>query len=126
MLNTGGLSAGGLFRIAAMAQADPSELVVKEVEEQALAGTTVMDVEEKADALIKQLEDVNGHGVRTFSILPLISRTSINLVSSLHTIGGFDAQHHSLIPSLDTPSPRTSTVGVPGTEIQVGRERDSS
>jgi hypothetical protein len=44
MLNTGGLSAGGLFRIAAMAWASPSEPVVKEPEEWALAGTVATDV----------------------------------------------------------------------------------
>jgi hypothetical protein len=33
VLNTSGLSAGGLFRIAAMARASPSEPVVKEAEE---------------------------------------------------------------------------------------------
>jgi L-aminopeptidase/D-esterase-like protein len=73
VLNTGGLSADGLLCIAAMAQAGPSEPVVKEAEERALAGTVAVDVEERADALIKQLEDANHHGVRTFSILPLVS-----------------------------------------------------
>jgi hypothetical protein len=67
------LNTGGLFRIAAMAWANPSELVVKEVEERALVGAMAMDVEERADALIKQLEDVDHHGVCTFSILPLVS-----------------------------------------------------
>jgi hypothetical protein len=36
VLNIGGLSTGGLFCIAAKARADPSQLVVKEAEEQAL------------------------------------------------------------------------------------------
>jgi hypothetical protein len=73
VLNTSGLSAGGLFRIIAMTRASPSEPVVKEVEERALAGAVVADVEERVDALIKQLEDADRHGVRTFSILPLVS-----------------------------------------------------
>jgi hypothetical protein len=73
VLNTGGLSADGLLRIAAMAQAGPSEPVVKEAEERALAGTVAADVEERADALIKQLEDADHHGAHTFSILPLVS-----------------------------------------------------
>jgi hypothetical protein len=67
VLNTGALSAGGLFRIAAMARASPSEPVVKEAEERAPAGAVAMD------ALIKQLEDADRHGVRMFSILPLVS-----------------------------------------------------
>jgi hypothetical protein len=66
-------STGGLFRIAAMAWASPSELVVKEAEERALAGTVATNVKERADALIKQLEDADRHGARTFSILPLVS-----------------------------------------------------
>jgi hypothetical protein len=53
VLNTDGLSAGSLFRLAAEAWAGPSEPVVKEAEEQALAGTVAVDVEERADALIK-------------------------------------------------------------------------
>jgi bacterioferritin (cytochrome b1) len=56
------LNTGGLLRIAAMARASPSKPVVKEVEERALA-----DVEETADALIKQLENADRHGVRTYS-----------------------------------------------------------
>jgi hypothetical protein len=32
----------------------------------------------------------------------------------LHTIGGSDAQYHSLVPSLDTSCSRTPTVGAPG------------
>jgi hypothetical protein len=67
VLNTGGLSAGGLLRIAAAARAGSSELVVKEAEEQALADAVAADVEERADALIKQLEDADRHGVRTYS-----------------------------------------------------------
>jgi hypothetical protein len=67
MLNIGGLSAGGLLRIAAMAWAGPSEPVVKEAEERALADAVAADIEERADALIKQLEDANRHGVRTCS-----------------------------------------------------------
>jgi hypothetical protein len=47
--------------------------VVKEAEERALAGTVAADVEERADALIKQLEDADHHGAHTFSILPLVS-----------------------------------------------------
>jgi hypothetical protein len=53
VLNTGDLSASSLFRIAAVAWAGPSELVVKEAEERALAGAVAKDVEERADALIK-------------------------------------------------------------------------
>jgi uncharacterized protein (DUF3084 family) len=60
VLNTGDRSTGGLFRITAMAWADPSKPVVKEVEE-------------RADALIKQLEDTDRYGVRMFSILFLVS-----------------------------------------------------
>jgi hypothetical protein len=41
--------------------------VVKEVEEQALVGVVAVDIEERANALIKQLEDVNHHGVRMYS-----------------------------------------------------------
>jgi hypothetical protein len=67
MLNTGALFAGGLFCITAMARAGPSEPVVKEAEERAPAGAVA------ADALIKQLEDADRHGVRMFSILPLVS-----------------------------------------------------
>jgi bacterioferritin (cytochrome b1) len=61
------LNTSDLFRIVAEAQAGPSELVVKEDEERALAGTVATDVEERADALIKQLEDADRHGVRTYS-----------------------------------------------------------
>jgi hypothetical protein len=68
VLNTNGLSIGGLFHIAAMDRASPSEPVVKEAEEWALA-----DVEDRADALIEQLEDVDRHGIHMFSILSLIS-----------------------------------------------------
>jgi hypothetical protein len=53
VLNTGGLSAGSLFNIAALAQASLTEPVVKEVEERALAGAVAANVEERADALIK-------------------------------------------------------------------------
>jgi hypothetical protein len=73
VLNTGGLSAGDLFRIAAMARAGPSEPVVKEAEERELAGAVAMDVKERVDALVKQLEDADRHVVRTFSIPPLVS-----------------------------------------------------
>jgi hypothetical protein len=48
VLNTGGLSAGGLLRIAATARAGPSEPVVKEAEERALVDAVAMDVEERA------------------------------------------------------------------------------
>lgn len=40
---------------------------MKEVEEQALVGVVAVDIEERANALIKQLEDVNHHGVRMYS-----------------------------------------------------------
>jgi bacterioferritin (cytochrome b1) len=40
---------------------------VKEAEELALADAMAADVEERADALIKQLEDADLHGVRTYS-----------------------------------------------------------
>jgi predicted TIM-barrel enzyme len=73
VLNTGGLSVGSLFRLATEAQAGPSEPVVKEAEEQALAGTMAADVEERVDALIKQLEDTDHQGIHMFSILSLIS-----------------------------------------------------
>jgi hypothetical protein len=73
VLNTSGLSAGSLFHIAAMAQVGPLEPMVKKVEEQALAGTVSTDVEERVDALIKQLEDADRHGVRMFSVLLLVS-----------------------------------------------------
>jgi hypothetical protein len=46
--------------------------VVKEVEERALAGGVAADVKERVGALIKQLEDVDRHGIHTFSILSLI------------------------------------------------------
>jgi hypothetical protein len=52
-----------------MARAGPSKPVVKEAEERALVGAVATDVEERADALIKQLEDTDRHGVCTFSIL---------------------------------------------------------
>jgi hypothetical protein len=73
VLNTDGLSAGNLFRITAMARAGPLEPVVKEAEEWVLAGAVAADVEERADAFMKQLEDADHHGTHTFSILPLIS-----------------------------------------------------
>jgi hypothetical protein len=57
----------------AMAYADPSEPVVKKAEERALAGAVATDVKDRANTLIKQLEDTDRHGVRTFSILPLVS-----------------------------------------------------
>jgi hypothetical protein len=53
MLNTGGLSTGGLLCIAAVARAGPSEPVVKEAEERALAYAVAADIKERADALIK-------------------------------------------------------------------------
>jgi hypothetical protein len=67
VLNIGGLSTGGLLRIAAIARAGSSEPVVKEAEDRALADAVAIDVEERADALIKQLEDADCHGVRTYS-----------------------------------------------------------
>jgi hypothetical protein len=67
VLNTGGLSAGGLFHIATEARVGSLEPVVKEAEERVLAGAVATDVEERADALIKQLEDADRHGVRTYS-----------------------------------------------------------
>jgi hypothetical protein len=67
VLNTGGLLASGLLRIAAVARFGPSEPGVKEAEERALADTVAVDVEERVDALIKQLEDDDRHGVRTYS-----------------------------------------------------------
>jgi hypothetical protein len=73
VLNTGSLSAGSLFRIATKARAGPSEPVVKDAEERALPGAVATDIEERADALIKQLEDIDRHGIRTFSILSLVS-----------------------------------------------------
>jgi hypothetical protein len=67
VLNTGSLSAGGLLHIATAAWAVPSEPMVKEAEERALADAVAMDIEERADALIKQLEDADRHGARTYS-----------------------------------------------------------
>jgi hypothetical protein len=67
VLNTGGLSTGGLLRIADVARANPLEPVVKEAEERALADAIATDVEERMDTLIKQLKDVDRHGVRTYS-----------------------------------------------------------
>jgi hypothetical protein len=61
------LNTGGLLRIAAMARAGLSEPVVKEAEERVLANAVAVDVEERVDALIKQLEDADRHGVRTYS-----------------------------------------------------------
>jgi hypothetical protein len=61
------LNTGGLLCIAAVAQVSPSKLVVKEVEERAMADAVATDVEERADALIKQLEDADRHGIRTYS-----------------------------------------------------------
>jgi hypothetical protein len=65
VLNTSGLSTGRLLHIAA--RSGPSELVVKETEERALADAMAMNVEERANALIKQLEDADCHGVRMYS-----------------------------------------------------------
>jgi hypothetical protein len=67
MLNTGGLSACDPFCIASTTQAGPSEPVVKEVEEWALADAVAVDVEERVDALIKLLEDADRHGVHMYS-----------------------------------------------------------
>jgi hypothetical protein len=72
VLNIDSLSASGTFLIAAMAQASPSEPMVKEAEERALAGTVAADVKERVGALIKQLEDVDRHGIHTFYILSLV------------------------------------------------------
>jgi hypothetical protein len=47
VLNTGGLSASGLFHIATVAHAGLSELMVKEAEELALAGVMATDVKER-------------------------------------------------------------------------------
>jgi bacterioferritin (cytochrome b1) len=41
--------------------------MVKEAEERALANVVAADVEERADALIKQLEDVDRHGAHSHS-----------------------------------------------------------
>jgi hypothetical protein len=59
------LNTDGLLRIAA--RAGLSEPVVKEAEERALANAIAVDVEERADALIKHLEDADHHGVRMYS-----------------------------------------------------------
>jgi hypothetical protein len=67
VLNTGGLSTGGLFRIAVAARASLSEPIVKEAEERALADAMATDVEGRANALVKQLEDADRHGVRMYS-----------------------------------------------------------
>jgi hypothetical protein len=67
VLNTSGLLAGGLLRIAAAAWAGPLEPMVKEAEERALADAMTADVEERANALIKQLEDSDHQGVRMYS-----------------------------------------------------------
>jgi hypothetical protein len=67
MLNIGGLLADGLLRIAFAAQASQLEPVVKEAKERALADAVAADVELWADALIKQLEDADRHGVHTYS-----------------------------------------------------------
>jgi hypothetical protein len=67
VLNTGNLSAGDLLHIAGTTRASPSEPVVKEAEERALADAVAVDVEERVDALIKQLEDADRHGARTHS-----------------------------------------------------------
>jgi bacterioferritin (cytochrome b1) len=62
MLNT-----GGLLHIAAMARAGPSKPVVKEAEERALADAVTADIEERADDLVKQLEDADRHGAHSYS-----------------------------------------------------------
>jgi bacterioferritin (cytochrome b1) len=67
VLNTNGLSVDGLLRIAVAARVGLLEPVEKEAEEQALADAVVADSEERADALIKQLEDTDRHGARTYS-----------------------------------------------------------
>jgi bacterioferritin (cytochrome b1) len=41
--------------------------MVKEAKEQALADAIAIDVEERANALIKQLEDATRHGISTYS-----------------------------------------------------------
>jgi bacterioferritin (cytochrome b1) len=41
--------------------------VVKEVEERALADAMAVDIEERVNTLIKQLEDTDRHGVRMYS-----------------------------------------------------------
>jgi hypothetical protein len=61
------LNTGSLLRIAVAARADSSEPVVKEAKERVLADAVATDVEERVDALIKQLEDADRHGVRTYS-----------------------------------------------------------
>jgi hypothetical protein len=67
ILNTDGLSTGGLPCIAVVAQVGLSKPVVKEVVERAMANAVATDVEERADALIKQLEDADRHVIRTYS-----------------------------------------------------------
>jgi hypothetical protein len=47
--------------------------VVKEAEEQALPDAMAVDIEERADTLIKQLEDAGHHGIRMYSALLLAS-----------------------------------------------------
>jgi hypothetical protein len=61
------LNTDSLFHVATMAQTCSLEPVVKEAEERALVGIVATDVEERVDALIKQLEDGNRNGVRTYS-----------------------------------------------------------
>jgi hypothetical protein len=73
VLNTSGLSTGSLFHIVTMAQVGPSKPMVKKVEEQALAGAVAADIEERVDAIIKQLEDADRHGICTFFVLLLVS-----------------------------------------------------
>jgi hypothetical protein len=48
-------------------------VTVMEAEERVSVGTVAVDVDERSDALIKQLEYDDCHGARTFSILPLVS-----------------------------------------------------
>jgi hypothetical protein len=43
------------------------EPVAKEAAERALASAVAADIKERADALIKQLEDADRHGVRSYS-----------------------------------------------------------
>lgn len=79
VLNTGGLSASGPMRIAARGQAGPSQPVVVDEEEQALAHAAAADVEERADALLRHLEDADRHGIGT-----LMSFTSFLCLSYSH------------------------------------------
>jgi hypothetical protein len=61
------LNTGSLLHIAATARAGPSKPVVKEAEERALVDAVAADVEERADDLVKQLEDADRHGAHSYS-----------------------------------------------------------